>query len=119
MLISLAKVPHIASGSREKPAPRIRISWEGRIGPGEGATIIYSTQPPRCYTALGQSVPPRPSGSLTLSEGLDEMAPRTLPQCPHRAAHSSRGWGLRALLPPPPPPAQDQFCFKVWAAVFL
>lgn len=30
MLISLAKVPHIASGSWEKPVSRIRISWEGR-----------------------------------------------------------------------------------------
>lgn len=57
MLISLAKVPHIASGPREKPAPRIRIPWEGRAGTGEGATIIYSMQP-RCYTTLGrQSLP--------------------------------------------------------------
>lgn len=93
----------MASGPGEKPAPCTRISWEGRAGTGEGATIICSMQPLRCCTPLGPSVPPRPSGSLVPNEGPDELAPRTPPQYPHTELPvPSRGWGPWALLHPTP-----------------
>lgn len=113
MLISLSKVPHIASGSREKPAPQIGISWEGRIGTGEGATIISSRQPPRRYTALGQSVPPRPSGSLMPMRDPMRWPPELFLSIHTELPIPSRGWGLWALLSPlHPHPSIPPLCSR-------